>query len=185
MAEAEEAVQTSASIIGGTFEIVVSSGYVELFQDVFNVVRAASAVAREGCEVVQEVRKAVKTIGKEIGPDLKKGLGIGIGIGVGLGISLGAAWTAYKVLQPIINHAVTDGLGGERDDQEVRDIRPGSLHVELHCFTDERFLEVLADYESGKMKERLKEELFQVGIKVEGLRVKIENMEEVINKRYG
>ncbi len=93
-------------------------------------------------------------------------------------------------MKPLIEGAVNKGLGGERDDQEVRGIRPGSLHVQLHCFTDERFLEVLAEYETGKMKERLQKEFSQVGIKVEGLKVEIENMEEVyeikeaINKRY-
>jgi hypothetical protein len=85
---------------------------------------------------------------------------------------------------------VKNGLGGERDDQEIRGIRPGSLHVLLHCFTDERFLEVLADYESGRMKERLQDEFSQVGFKVEGLKVVIENAVEVnktkeaINQRY-
>ena len=172
---AGEAQRATASITGGTFEIVVSSGYVE----VMNWLK----VAREGCEVAQDVCKAVKTIGNEIGPDVRRGLGIGLGVGLGIGLSLGAVWTTYKVLQPLINRAVTDGVGGERDDQEVRDIRPGCLHVVLHCFTDERFLKVLADYESGRMKERLQEELSQVGIKVEGLKVKIENMEEVIKTK--
>jgi hypothetical protein len=104
--------------------------------------------------------------------------------------TLGALYFGYKLMKPLIEGAVNKGLGGERDDQEVRGIRPGSLHVQLHCFTDERFLEVLAEYETGKMKERLQKEFSQVGIKVEGLKVEIENMEEVneikeaINKRY-
>ena len=92
---------------------------------------------------------------------------------------LSALYVGYKLLRPVVEGAVKKAFGGERDDQEVRDIKPGSLHVLLHCFTDERFLEVLADYESGKMKERLLEEFLQVGIKVEGLKVDIENMEEV------
>ena len=105
-------------------------------------------------------------------------------------VSLGALYLGYKLVRPLIETAVTQGVGGERDDQEVRGIRPGSLHVLLHCFTDERFLEVLEDYESGRMKERLQEEFLQIGIKVEGLKVEIENMVEVnetkeaINKRY-
>ena len=107
-----------------------------------------------------------------------------------LGLGLGALYAGYSLLKPIIEGAVIKALGGERKDQDARDIRPGCLHVELHCFTDERFVEVLADYESGRMKERLQEELSQVGIKVEGLKVKIENMVEVvetkkaINARY-
>ena len=102
---------------------------------------------------------------------------------------LSALYVGYKLLRPVVEGAVKKAFGGERNDQEVRDIKPGSLHVLLHCFTNKRFLEVLSDYESGRMKERLLEEFLQVGIKVEGLKVKIENMEEVnktkmaINKR--
>lgn len=58
-------------------------------------------------------------------------------------------------------------------------IRPGCLHVMLRYFTDERFLEVWTDYESGRIKERLQEEFTQSGIQVEGLMVEIENLEEV------
>ena len=93
--------------------------------------------------------------------------------------TLGALYLGYKSVRFIIHTAVKKGLGGKRDDQEVGDIMPGSLHVRLHCFTDERFLEVFADYQSGKMKERLQKEFSQVGIKVEGLKVEIQNMEEV------
>ena len=99
-----------------------------------------------------------------------------------LGLGLGALYAGYNLLKPLVDAAVIKALGGKRDDQEVRDIRPGCLHVELHCFTDERFLEVLADYESERTKERLREELSRVGVKVEGLKVKIENM-EVVNER--
>ena len=105
-------------------------------------------------------------------------------------IKLSALYVGYKLLRPVIDAAVKKALGGERDDQEVKDIKPGSLHVVLHCFTDERFLAVLTDYLSGKMKERLQEEFSQVGIKVKGLKVEIQNMVEVneikeaICKRY-
>ena len=36
---------------------------------------------------------------------------------------------------------------------------------------------------SGKMKERLQEEFFQSGIEVEGLKIGIENLEEVIETK--
>ena len=98
-------------------------------------------------------------------------------------ITLGALYVGYDLMRPVIKAAVNKALGGERDDQGDPDIKPGSLHVRLQCFTDERFLEVLADYESGRMKERLQEEFSQVGIKVEGLKVEIENMEEVNEKK--
>ena len=105
-------------------------------------------------------------------------------------VSLGALYFGYKLLRPVIDAAVKKGLGGERDDQDIPRIKPGSLHILLRCFTDKRFLEVLADYESGKIKERLHKEFSEVGIEVEGMTVEIENMEEVeetraaINKRY-
>ena len=105
-------------------------------------------------------------------------------------IKLSALYVGYQLLRPVIDAAVKKALGGEREDQEVKDIKPGSLHVVLYCFTDERFLEVLTDYLSGKMKERLEEEFSQAGIKVKGLKVEIQNMAEVneikeaIYKRY-
>ncbi len=104
--------------------------------------------------------------------------------------TLGVVYGAYKLLRPIIKGAAKKAFGGERNDQEIGEPRPGSLHVLLHCLTDERYLEVLEDYESGRMKERLLEEFSLVGIKVEGLKVEIENMVEVnktkeaIDKRY-
>ena len=105
-------------------------------------------------------------------------------------VSLGVIYAGYKLIARRIDGAVRRGLGGERGDQGDPDIRPGSLHVLLRCYTDERFLEVLADYESGRIKERLEEEFFQVGIKVEGMNVEINNKAEVnktkeaINRRY-
>ena len=127
---------------------------------------------------VEVVRELCKTAG-EVTHDVCK-----------TAITLGVLYTGYKLIKPLIDVAVRRALGGERDDQEVQGIEPGSLHVQLHCFTDKRFLEVLADYESGRMKERLQEEFSLVGIKVKGLKVEIENMVEVnktkeaINKRY-
>ena len=102
----------------------------------------------------------------------------------------GTLGALYEMLRPVIEGVVKRSVGGERDDQEDPDIKPGSLRVFLHCLTDERFLEVLKDYESGKMKERLQEEFSKAGIKVTGLKVEIRNIEEVnktkeaINKRY-
>ena len=104
------------------------------------------------------------------------------------GITLGTLFLVYKLSKPITD-AVVKALGGSRDDQKVQTIKSGSLHVRLDCFTDERFLEVLGYYESGEIKKRLEEEFSQIGIKVKGLKVKIENLAEVdttkeaINKR--
>ena len=95
-------------------------------------------------------------------------------------VKLGAMYATYRLVRPLIDAAVTKALGGnERDDQEVRDIRPGCLHVLLRCITDERFLEVIEDYESGKIKRRLEEEFLMAGIKTKGLKIKIENINEV------
>ena len=106
-------------------------------------------------------------------------------------ITLGGIYAGYHLLKPLVDAAVTKVLGGEsRDDQDTPEIRPGSLHVLLRCFTDERFLEVLADYESGGIKKRFQQEFLQIGIKTEGLKVEVENIEEItetkeaIKKRY-
>ena len=96
----------------------------------------------------------------------------------------------YRLIRQRIEDVVDKVFGNDREDQQIRRIVPGSLHVDLHCLTDERFFELLRDYESGGIKERLQKEFTEVGIKVEGLNVAIENMEEVneikaaINERY-
>ena len=100
-------------------------------------------------------------------------------------ITLGALYVGYKLLRPVIDAAVKKALGGERDDQEVKDIKPGSLRVPTYCSTDERFLELLTSYESGKTKERLQEEFLWVGLMVEEVNVKIENKAEVNKKKEG
>ena len=92
-------------------------------------------------------------------------------------VSLGALYTSYQLLRPAIEEVVKKGLPG--DNQEFDGFNPGSLHFLLRCLTDKRFLEVLEDYESGKMKERLEEEFSRVEIKVDEMQVKIENMEEI------
>ena len=99
-------------------------------------------------------------------------------------VKLGAMYATYRLVRPLIDAAVTKALGGnERDDQEVREIRPGCLHVLLRCLTDERFLEVLEDYESDKIKQCLEEELLKAGIKTKGLEIKIENVKEVEERK--
>ena len=100
---------------------------------------------------------------------------------------LGYIYFAYRLVRPLIDAAVTKTLGGnERDDQEFREIRPGRLgclHVFLRCFTDERFLEVLEDWESGKIKQCLEEELLKAEIKTKGLEMNIENIKEVQERK--
>jgi hypothetical protein len=87
----------------------------------------------------------------------------------------------WKFFKPLIKGVIDDVFGG--DDGDPPEIRPGSLHVLVHCRTNERFLEVLSEYESEKIKERLVEEFAEFSFKVKGLKVEIENMEEVIKIR--
>ena len=105
-------------------------------------------------------------------------------------VTLGAIYTGYQLLKPLIIDAVTTAFGGERDDQEIRNIRLGSLIVLIHCFTDERFLEILQDYENGKLKERLEKEFSKIYFHVKEMKVQILNPEKVnriretIRERY-
>ncbi|CAB4041466.1 interferon-inducible GTPase 5-like [Paramuricea clavata] len=146
-------------------------------------------VAKELCDTAVEITKELCDTAVEITKELS---GTAVEITKELGdtaATLGTIYVFYKLAIPVVDAVIDKVFDGERDDQEVREIRPGSLHVLLRCFTDKRFLEVLADYESGRIKERLQKEFSLVGIEVEGLKVEIENMEEVekikaaINKR--
>ena len=100
-------------------------------------------------------------------------------------VSLSAVYAIYKYVtlkEPEFKTAVNESLGGDRADQQMRGIELGSLHVLLHCFTNERFLEVLEEYKAGKIEQRLKRKLLDIGITTEGLVVDIENIEEVDEK---
>lgn len=95
-------------------------------------------------------------------------------------VSLGALYAGCKLTARKIDKAISRGLGGERDDQQIRGIKPSSsVRVLLHCFADERVVEVLEDFDYGRMKEHLKEEFSRIGIEAKGLKVEIENMEEL------
>ena len=100
-------------------------------------------------------------------------------------------FNAWAIINPLVfKKAVKRGFGGERDDQEFKKFKTGSLLVPLHCFTDERFLEVLDDFISGRLKERLQEEFLRIGVETQGMEIEIKNVEEVnkisdaIQKRY-
>jgi hypothetical protein len=166
-----------ASLMGGAFFFIFTTDNVEVAKEL-----GGTAVG-----VAKELGSTVVGVAKEIG-----GTAVGLAKELsGPAVKLGAIYAGYHLLRPLIDGAVKRAFGGERDDQNVEDINPGcSLHVLLRCFTDKRFLEVLADYESGRIKERLQIEFSRIGIKTEGLKVEIENMEEVnkikaaINRRY-
>ena len=151
------------------------------------------AVSGGSYSIVIDAHRAIVRDVLDTLPNVALGLGVGLGLGLGLGIGLGLGRSLGEIFanvqgreeELIFQEAVNRGLGGERDDQEVRDIRPGSLHVLLHCFTDKRFLEVLEDFESERMRERLSEEFSHVGIETEGLTVEIKNIEEVEERVLG
>ncbi|CAB4043133.1 Hypothetical predicted protein, partial [Paramuricea clavata] len=146
------ALQASA---GGNFFFIITTDNVE--------------VAKELCDTAVKITKELRGTAVEITKELSR-----------TAVTLGTIYAFYKLAIPAVDAVIDKVFGGsERDDQEVREIKPGSLHVLLRCFTDERFLEVLADYKSGGIKERLQKELSLVGIEVKGLKVEIENMEEV------
>ncbi|XP_028400958.1 tetratricopeptide repeat protein 28-like [Dendronephthya gigantea] len=83
----------------------------------------------------------------------------------------------------VLENAVKRALGSEKHDQEITNIEKGSLLVSLHCFTDERFLEVLDDLESKRLQESFLKELALIGIEMEEIEIKILNMEEVNKER--
>ena len=95
--------------------------------------------------------------------------------------TLGDVYADDDLLKQRLETGVRRGLQDGRDDQEVQEVKPGdSLHVSLYCKTDERFLEVLKDYKSEIMRERLENELSQIKeISICGLKVEITNMDEV------
>ena len=111
--------------------------------------------------------------------EVAKSVGVGIGIGIGIGaVAIGTLYT-YSRFRPLIDDAVRRAFGGERRDQGDPDIGTGSLIVRLRCFTDERFLELLEDYEHGRLKDCLEKEFYKIGFRVKEMNVKILNIEEV------
>ena len=94
-----------------------------------------------------------------------------------LGIT--ALYAEYKIFQPLIDGAVNRALGGKRDDQGDPDIGTGYLLVRLRCFTDERFLELIEDYENGTLKDRLEKEFYEIGLRIQEMKVQILDTEEV------
>ena len=106
------------------------------------------------------------------------------------GVTLAVIFVTNPELKTRIIESVERIFGGDRDDQDRANVRPGSLLILLRCKTDARFLEVLENYESGKLKEEFEKEFAEMGIEVESLRVEIINTDEVritkaaIMKRY-
>ena len=94
------------------------------------------------------------------------------GIGV---VSFGAIY-CYPKVQPVILGVLQKVIG------KVQNLVTGSLHFSIYC-TDSRFLEILGDYESGRIKQRLEEEFLKVEIKTIELELEIENMTEIEERK--
>ena len=107
-------------------------------------------------------------------------IAVGVGVGVGVGaVSLAAIYFSRDRIRRGIRDAIVRAFGGDGDDRVVGDINRGSLLVDLHCRTAESFLQFLEDYESGKVRKDLKDELLKIDIEMEELSIKIKNEKEV------
>ena len=107
------------------------------------------------------------------------------------GAKLRDVYCSNKTIAQLLDSVVLKVLGGARDDQDVQNIKCEYFRVLVQCFTDERFVEVLADYDSGRMKNRLKQEFLKTGLDVLEIQIIIENLEEanvqkarILNRYY-
>ena len=73
-------------------------------------------------------------------------------------ITLGALYTGYSLIRPLVQSAVEKAFGSGLNDEDIREPKTESL----------------ADYESETAHQRLEEEFAKVGLRVKGLKVKIE-----------
>jgi hypothetical protein len=73
--------------------------------------------------VVKEICGAIIGVAKELGGANANAVEITKEV-CGTAFKLAALYTGYKLLRPVIDEVVKKSLGGEREDQDVRDIRP-------------------------------------------------------------
>ena len=99
-------------------------------------------------------------------------LAAGIGIGAA-DIGIGVLCCKYpEFVMRIVEKALTArGL-------QVGSVTPGSILVELHCYTEESFRSFMEDFEAGKVQERLNKEFENSGYIGEELEVNITNYKE-------
>ena len=90
-----------------------------------------------------------------------------------LGLALGAVGYKYpEFVMRIVEKAFT-ALG-----LQVGSVTPGSILVELHCYTEESFRSFMEDFEARKVQERLNKEFENSGYIGEELEVTITNYKE-------
>lgn len=97
-------------------------------------------------------------------------------------LSLGAFYLANKrSAERAVRNALEVRNKAGVVDPQVRNSEQGSLLVDLHCHSEQRFLEFVKDFEDEKVKHRLEEEFAKIGFRG-NLLVTIRNVDEVYRK---
>jgi len=137
-------------------------------------------VAGQALKSVLELSASASTSGFSVTIKIDNAILAGI-VSVGF-LSLGAYYLANR--RPVEN-AIRNGLEIRNEagvvDPEVRSIGEGSILVELHCHSENSFIQFVDDFETEKVKDRLEEEFAKIVFQVQ-LRVTIENADEVYKK---
>lgn len=108
------------------------------------------------------------------------GIGIGCGLAAGIGIAGGVALAVFFCRNPqLVTNAITRALEGP--GLQVGNIAPGSILVQLHCITTKSFESFMHGFETGKVRQRLKEEFTKIGYP-DDLEVTIVNDRDVYTK---
>ena len=119
----------------------------------------------------------VRSLSSKVADALSFGLraaGIGIGAAAtGTVITIGVLCYKHpEFVMRVVEKALTaPGL-------KVGSVTPGSILVELHCYTEESFRSFLEDFEARKVQERLNKEFENSGYIGEELEVTITNYKE-------
>ena len=126
----------------------------------------------------------VRSLSSKVADALSFGLrAAGIGIGAaGIGIGVAATGTVITIgflcykhpefVTRVVEKALTArGL-------QVGTVTPGSILVELHCYTEESFGSFMEDFEARKVQERLNKEFENSGYIGEELEVTMTNYKE-------
>ena len=97
---------------------------------------------------------------------------LGLALGA-VGIGIGALCYKHpEFVIRIVEKALT------APGRQVGSVTPGSILVELHCYTEESFRSFMEDFEAGKVQERLNKEFENSGYIGEELEVSITNYKE-------